>query len=188
MSSKSASESESENESSSSDSEGENEVHSIRGVDWLKAGINPHGDDVVHPGENGIEDDSSVHDGVNKEQFQYIEAFLSKKGKTLYRCSLCPSKGPFPSEEAVVDFMKGKYFLNKLRKITRLLNPKAELDPETLEKKRQKRKERQQLKRKAKTEKLTHEQIKAKKEKFQRKKQRREERKRAEGKSEGKET
>ena len=187
MSSNSASESESSS-SDGSDSEGENEVQSIRGVDWLKAGINPHGDDVVQPGENGAEGGSLADDEVSEERFQYIEAFLSKKGKTLYRCSLCPSKGPFPSEQAVVDFMKGKYFLNKLRKITRLLNPKKELDAETLEKKRQKRKERQQMKRKAKNEKLTPEQIKVKKEKFQRKKQRREERKKAEANSEGKET
>tara|TARA_B110000003_G_scaffold259928_1_gene280328 strand:- start:91 stop:642 length:552 start_codon:yes stop_codon:yes gene_type:complete len=179
MSNSSASESNSSSSSDESDSEGENEVQSIRGVDWLKAGINPHGDDEVQPNHAEAGKDSAANDGIGPEQFQYIEAFLSKKGKTLYRCSLCPSKGPFPSEEAVVDFMKGKYFLGQLRKITRLLNPKKEVDEEALKSKLEKRKERQQLKRKAKNANLTPAQIKAKKEKFQRKKQRREERKKA---------
>ena len=98
MSSKSASESESSS-SEGSDSEGENEVQSIRGVDWLKAGINPHGDDIVQPGEDDVEGDRPVDREVSEEQFQYIEAFLSKKGKTLYRCSLCPSKVPFPQKK-----------------------------------------------------------------------------------------
>lgn len=187
--------------SSDSDNDDPTYVRAIRGVDWLKANKAPEPFETV-PEEvrqkeveasDGSGSRSRVGSGEEEElsdsdsdtanillsRFQYVEPFVSKKGNTFYRCSLCPSKGPFASEGAVLDFMKGKYFRNVLRKTTRLLNPKASKTEVEIKERVDKKKAKRQEKRKAKTQELTAEQIQRRKEKFQRKKARREERKRS---------
>ena len=127
--------------------------------------------------DSNEEEEEEDNDNI---QHEFVESFISKKGNTFYRCKLCPSKGPFPTESAVLAFMKGKFFKKQLEKTRKLLKPMKKLTAEqklALQVKKENRieklKTRRREKRKAKNDKLTDEQIAKKKEKFQRKKQRR---------------
>ena len=165
-----------------------------RPLDWLKADMDPstvtgekekimnnnNSDESVE--EKDVDDSNEEEEEEDNDniQHEFVESFISKKGNTFYRCKLCPSKGPFPTESAVLAFMKGKFFKKQLEKTRKLLKPMKKLTAEqklALQVKKENRieklKTRRREKRKAKNDKLTDEQIAKKKEKFQRKKQRR---------------
>jgi hypothetical protein len=167
-----------------------------RPLDWLKANMDPttatgekqqidnNSDDSVNgQGKDEGDSDEGSGDDTNRDgefQHEFVESFVSKRGNTFYRCKLCPSKGPFPTEKAALAFMKGKFFQKQLEKTRKLLKPIKKLTPEqklALQIKKENRieklKVRRKEKRKAKNLKLTEDQIARKKAKFQAKKKRR---------------
>ena len=187
-------------DNSGSDSEDDNfGEDGPRPLDWLKANMDP----TTATGEKeGIVSNNSDEDDVSDDDkdsmsievdngdaaSEFIESFVSKRGNTFYRCTLCPSKGPFAQESDVLAFMKGKFFKKQLEKTRKLLKPSKKLTHEqklALKVKKENRiekvKARRKEKRKAKVMNLTEEQIKKKKAKFQAKKQRRLARKKSSG-------
>ena len=113
-----------------------------RPLDWLKANMDPttdtgekqqiDNDSDDNANDQGKDEGNSGDDTNRDDEFQheFVESFVSKRGNTFYRCKLCPSKGPFPTEKAALAFMKGKFFQKQLEKTRKLLKPMKKLTPE----------------------------------------------------------
>jgi hypothetical protein len=102
-----------------------------------------------------------------------IEQFSGKRGVPLFRCRLCPERGPFKTIEETKAFMHGKFYLAVLKRTLKMARASKELSS----KKREKMERRKAANKDKKLAKLSEEQIQKRKEIFQAKKQRRLQRK-----------